>query len=74
MTAWLLDRVKNVWFYAIVILGLGFGLYSAFLKPTTSVKIGKGGTYMEASPGYQPVFGCAIVGRHFVGWAHQKAK
>ena len=74
MNEWIKDRAVNVLIYGVIILGVGFMLYSAFLKPTTSVKVGKGGTYNEAQQGYQPMFGCAILGKHFIGWAHQKSK
>lgn len=73
LAKWLKDRSVNVMIYGTVILTVGFALYSAFLKPTSSVKVGQGGTYNEAQQGFQPTFGCAS-GSQFLGWAHQKDK
>lgn len=47
------------------------GTYLFFFRPTTQVKVGHGGTYVEAANGFQPTFGCAS-GRQFFGWAHQQ--
>lgn len=33
---WLKDRLINLTLYGVIILGVGFGLYSAFLKPTNT--------------------------------------
>jgi hypothetical protein len=35
---WIKDRAVNCLIYGTVILGIGFVLYSAFLKPTTTQK------------------------------------
>lgn len=73
LLSWLKDRSVNLMIYGTAILTIGFFLYSAFLKPTSSVKVNSGGTYNEASQGFQPTFGCAS-GSQFLGWAHQKDK
>ncbi len=70
---WVKNRSVNLMIYGSVILTLGFVLYSAFLKPTSSVKVNSGGTYNEAPQGLQPTFGCAS-GTQYLGWAHQKDK
>lgn len=38
MIDWLKDRVINLLIYGTIILAIGFALYSAFLKPTTTQK------------------------------------
>lgn len=45
-------------------------LPSFFNKPK-EVSIRDGGTYVEASEGYEPMFGCAT-GRQYWGWAKRK--
>ena len=73
LAKWLADRGVNLMIYGVIILAVGFALYSAFLKPTSSVKVGSGGTYNEAPQGLQPSFGCAS-GSQFLGWAHHADK
>ena len=66
MTLWLIEVIKKhvgrVLMYGILILGAGFFLYSAFLKPTNTTNVGAGGRVinMFESP-KQPLFnvGCA---------------
>lgn len=47
------------------------GTYVFFIKPSTKISVGSGGTYVAASEGFQPSIGCAS-GRQFFGLAHKK--
>lgn len=59
---WVGERFLHVLIYGVIILGIGFMLYSAFLKPTnTTTNTGEVKYYWQGAK--QTTFGCA----HFDG-------
>lgn len=63
---------RIIW-YGLIILGIGFFLYSAFLKPTNTTTIGSGGkqinVYHSSDIDIIPLIGCSAWRmRADVGW------
>jgi hypothetical protein len=51
MNQWLKDRVIHVLIYGTIILGIGFSLYSVFLKPTNRTVYTAPSTHMHTLEG-----------------------
>jgi hypothetical protein len=58
---WLKDRAINTLIYGTLILGIGFMLYSAFLKPTQKFTAQKGSNiYVSNADKEVPIMGCSV--------------
>lgn len=58
---WVKARTVNVLIYGTIILGVGFMLYSAFLKPTQKITAQKGSNvYVTNGDKEVPIMGCSL--------------
>lgn len=58
---WFKNRVINSLIYGTIILGVGFMLYSAFLKPTQTITAKRGSNvYVTNADKETPIMGCSL--------------